>query len=145
MVAVSRQSHSIFLFLHTSSCKFSANVPSTISISYKTKLRLSRSSTVGISFTWKPWNWLGLSPSIMLRNKLNNFEFSSSCRWVPCKWKANARKGHKLSLYGCLVFSSKVRQLIVWFLSRGSGNTAILHPIGTSLSKAANTVKFVKL
>ena len=37
---------------------------------------------------------------------------------------------HKLSLYGCLVFSSYVRQLIVRFLNRGSGKTAFLHPIG---------------
>ena len=45
----------------------------------------------------------------------------------------------------CLVFSSNVRQAIVPFLNRGSGKTAFLHPIGTSLSKAANTVKFVNL
>ena len=76
-------------------------------------------------------------------NKLNNFEVSSSSRWFPCIWRAKARKRHRLSLYGCLVFSSNVRQLIVWFLSRGSGKTAFLHPIGTSLCKAAKTVKFV--
>ena len=31
------------------------------------------------------------------------------------------------------------------FFRSGSGKTALLHPIGTSLSKAANTVKFVSL
>ena len=107
--------------------------------------RVSRSSTIGISFMWTPWIWLVLSPSILLMNKLNPFVVSSSSRWVPCKWRASAEKRHKLLLYDCLVFSSYLRQLIVWFLSRGSGKTAFLHPIRTCLSKAANTVKFVYL
>ena len=64
---------------------------------------------------------------------------------MPCKWRASARKRHKLSLYGCLVLSSNVRQLTVPFLNRSLGKTALLHPIGTSFSKAANTVKFVNL
>ena len=120
-------------------------IPSTLSISYRRMLRVSRSSTVGIWFMWTTWNWLWLSPTIWLMNKMKNFEVSSSSCWFPCMWRARARKRHKLSLYGCLVFSSIVRQLIVWFLSRGSGRTAFLHPLGTSLSKAANTVKFVNL
>ena len=119
--------------------------PSTISISYRRMLRVSRSSTKGILFMWTPWNWSALNPSILLMNKLNNFEVSSSSRWVPCKWRASARKRLKLSLYGCLVLSSNVRHLIEPLLKRGSGKTAFLHPIGTSLSKAANTVKFVSL
>ena len=119
--------------------------PSTKSISYSTMLRVSRSSTVGISFMWTPWIWLGFSPSVLLMNKLNIFEVFSSSRWFPCMWRARARKRHRLLLYGCLVFSSKVRQLIVPFLNRGSGKTVSLHPIGTSLRRAANTVKFVNL
>ena len=119
--------------------------PSTISISYRRMLRVSRSSTIGISFMWTPWKWSALNRSILLMNKLNNFEVFSSSYWCPCMWRASARKRHKLSLYGCLMFCSNVRQLIVWFLSRGSDKTAFLHPIGTSLSKAANTVKFVIL
>ena len=113
--------------------------PSTISISYSTMLKISWSSTVGISFIRTIWNWLGLSPSILLMNNLNNFEISPSSRWVPCKWRASPRKRHKLSLYRCLVFSSFVRQLIVWFLSRGSEKTAFLHPIKIFLTGAAIT------
>ena len=94
---------------------------------------------------WTPWNWLGLSPSILVMNKMNNFEVFSSSRWFPCMWRARARRRHKLLLYGCLVFSSYVRLLIVPFLNRGLGKTGFLHPIGTSLKKAANTVKFVNL
>ena len=118
---------------------------STISISYNRMLRVSRSSTVGISFKWTPWNWLVFSPSILLMNKLNNFEVYSCSLSFPCMWWARARKRQRLSLYGCLVFSSNVRRLIVWFLSRDSGKTASLHPIGTSLRRAANTVKLVNL
>ena len=78
-----------------------------------------------------------------MTKKLNNFEVFSSSRWFPCKWRTRAQKRHRLSLYGYLVFFSYVRQLIVWFLSRGSCKTSFLHPIGTSFSKAANTVQFV--
>ena len=119
--------------------------PSTKSKSYRRMLRVSRSSTVGISFMWTAWNWLELNPSIKLMNKLNVFEVCSSSLWVPCKWREGARKRHKLSLYGCLVFSSYVRQLIVPFLNKGSCKTAFLHPIGMSLSKAAKTTEFVNL
>ena len=57
----------------------------------------------------------------------------------------NTKKRRRLSLYGCLLFSSYVRQLIVQFFIRGLGKTASLQPIGTSLCKAANAVKFVSL
>ena len=120
-------------------------LPSTISISYSRMLRVNRSSTKRISFIWTPWNWSALNPSILLMNQFYIFEVSFSKRWFLCRWRARARKRHRLSLYGCLVFYSTVRQLIVWFLSRGLEKTASLHPIGTSLSKAANTVKFVNL
>ena len=116
--------------------------PSTISISNSRMLRVSRSSTVGISFMWTPWNWLGLNPTFLLMNKLNNFKISTSSFWVPCKWKANAPKRHKLSLYGCLVFPSDLRQLIVPLLRRGSGKTASLHSICTPFRRATKTVKF---
>ena len=119
--------------------------PSTISISYSRMLRVSRSSTVRMSFMLTPRNWFALNPTILLMNKLNNFEVSSSSRWFPCMWGARARERHRLLLYGGLVFSSNVRQLIVPLLNRSSGRTASLHPIGTSLKRAANTVKFVNL
>ena len=80
-------------------------VPSTVSISYTRLLRVSRSSTVGISFMWTASNWSGLSPSNFEKKKLKNFEVSSSCRWFPCMWRARAGKRQKLSLFECLVFS----------------------------------------
>ena len=144
MIIVPQQSDSIVIFLQTSPSKFSDNV-TIYNSNISTMLRASRSSAIGISFIWTLWNWLGLSPSILLMNKLNNFEVTSASRWVPCKWRASARKRYKLSLYGYLVFFSYVRQLIVWFLSSGSGKTAFLYPIGTSLGKAANTFEFVDL
>ena len=119
--------------------------PSTKSTSCSRMLRVSRSSTVGISFMLTPWNCLGLSATFLLMKKNKNFEVSSSSRRVPCKWRGNARKRHKLLLFGCLVFSSNFRQLIVPYFNRGSGKTASLYPISTSLSKAAETVKFVNL
>ena len=120
-------------------------LPSTISISYRRMLGVSRSSTIGLSFMWTPWECLGLNPSILLINKLNIFKVSFSSRWFLCKWRARARKRHRLSLYGCLVFSSNVRQLIVHFFESGLGKIASLHPIGTSLRRAANLGKIVKL
>ena len=119
--------------------------PSTLLISYSRMFRVSRSSAIGVSFIWTRWNWSVLNPSILLMNKLNNFEVSSSSRWFPCKWRARARQRHKLSLYGFLACSSNVRQLIVPFFTRGSGKIAFLHPIGTSLSNAAHAGKFVNL
>ena len=119
--------------------------PSTKSISYSRMWKASRSSTVGISFTRTAWNWLALSPSILLMKKLNNFDVSSSSRWVPCKWRTSAQNRHKSSLYGCLLCSSDVRQLIVPFVNRGLGRSAFLHTIGTTLRRAANTVKFINL
>ena len=92
---------------------------------------------------WTPLNWLGLSQPVLLMNKLNNFEVFSSSRSFPCHWRARTRKRHRLLLYGCLLFSLNVRQLIVPFLNGSLGKTAFLHPKGTSLRRAAKTVKFV--
>ena len=78
-------------------------------------------------------------------HKLHIFEVSSSSRWFPCKWRTRARKRHRLSLYGCLVFSSNVRHLIVQFFKSGSGKIASFYLIGTPLRRAVNTVKFVNL
>ena len=139
-------SRTVFLFFCTLRLASTPTMfPSTKSTSYRRMMRNTRSSTAGISFMWTPWNCMGLSPSILVMNKMNNFEVSSSSLWVPCKWRASARKRHKLSFFGCLVFSSNVRQLIVQFFKSGSGKSPSLHPIGTSLSKTANTVKVVNL
>ena len=78
-------------------------------------------------------------------NKCKFFDVSPSSFWLPCKWRITARKRLKLSIYGCFVFSSNVRQCTVWFFSRGLGKTPTLQPIVTSLSKASNFVKFVNL
>ena len=51
----------------------------------------------------------------------------------------------KLFFCSCLVFSSVVKPLSVWFFNRSLGKTASLQPIGTSLSKTATTVKFLNL
>ena len=119
--------------------------PSLISISYSRMLRVSRSSTIEICFMWIPRNWSALNPSIHWWVSWLGLKFLLPVVECHSKGRLSARKRHKLSLNGCLVFSSYVRQLIVWFLSRRSGKTAFLHPIGTSLSTAANTVKFVNL
>ena len=117
----------------------------TISISYSRRLKVSRSSTKGIWFLWTRWNWSVLSPCFLLMNKLKILDVFSDSWWFLCKWRATARIRHRLLIYGCLVFSSNVKLLIVWHLGRGSCNTASLHPIGTTLSKSANTVKIVNL
>ena len=117
VVVVCQQSHNLLVFctlrLATSSLMF----PSTKSKSYSRMLRVSRTSIVGLSCKWIPWNWLALRPFILLMKKIDDFEVSSSSRWVPYKWRAGARKRLKLSSFGCLVFSSYVRQLIVPFLN----------------------------
>ena len=120
-------------------------LPSTISIPYSRMLRISRPSARGISFMWTPWNRSVLNPSVLFMNKMTKFEVSSSSRWFPCKWRARAQKRHRLLLYGCLMFSSNVRQFVVQFIKSGSGKTASLHFIGMFLSEAANSVEFVKL
>ena len=145
MKIVSQQSDSILMLLHNPSSEFTYNVTYTKLISLRKIFSNSRSSSIVMSVIWTPWDRLRLSRSILLINKLKILDVSSSGRWFPCKWRARARKRHKLSLDGCLVFSSYVRQLTVWFSSRGLGKTASLQPIGSSLSKAAYTVKLVNL
>ena len=79
-----------------------------------------------MSFIWTPWTWVGLSPAILLFNRLEISDVSSSSFWFPCKWRAKERKRQKLSLCGCLVFSSKMKQLTVFFFTGSSGKTASL-------------------
>ena len=64
---------------------------------------------------------------------------------ISVQMESKSTKRHRLYLSGCIVFSSNVRHVIVPFLSRGSVKIASLHPIDMSLSKAANTVKFLHL
>ena len=89
--------------------------PSAISKSYSRKLRVCRSSTNGTSIMWTSLNCLGQSPSILFLDEAKMFKVSSSRRSYPCNKRARARKRHRLSLCGCLKFSSKLRHLIVQF------------------------------
>ena len=96
-----------------------------------------------MSFIWTPWHWLK-TEFIHATQKQNTFlDASSSSRSLSCKRRPRARKRHRLPLYGCLVFSSNVRQLFVQFFNSGLVMAAFLQPLGTSSSKAAKTVKFV--
>ena len=104
-----------------------------------------KSSKTGVSFIPTPRNWLGLWPSIQLKNYFEVVEFFSSNWWFPCQWKAGARKRLKLSFYDCLVFSWNVKQLTAKFFSEGFDKTGFLPPIDMSLSKAASTDKIVNL
>ena len=140
VVVVSQQSHIIFVFVYTSSSKFTDNVPIHNIYIIQEMLRVSRSSTKKIAFTRTPWNWSAANPSILVMNILNKFEVCFPVVDFP----ANGEQEHEKDT-SCLVFSSNVRQLIVWCLSRGSGETASFHPIGTSLRRTANTVKFFNL
>ena len=141
---VCRQSNSTLVFLRTPSIEFTHNF-SLYNIKIVEKnfefyqllnwnivivgsLELIRSETI---------------PSIL--SKMLNFEVSSSNRWFPCKWRAKARKRQKLFLYGCFVLRSYLKQLFVWFLCRNSHKTASLQPIGSSLSKEKNTIRFISL
>ena len=98
-----------------------------------------------MSFIGTPWNWLRLSPSIQLMNNLKILDVSSASFWCPCKWRSGARKRHNLSLYGYLVFASMWDSWLCSFLKVFCGKTMSRQPIGTSLSKAAKTVKIVSL
>ena len=136
MIIVFQQSDSIVVFLHTPPSELTYNVPlyniNIISISISAILSNSRSSINGMSFIWTPRSLLRLRPSILFVKKLKISDVSSPSLWFPCKWRTIVRKNHKLTLYDCVVFSSKVRQLIVKFFNRVSGKTASLQPIGTS-------------
>ena len=117
--------------------------PPSISKSYNKKMKVSRASTTEILFKWTSWIWLRLSPTVLLTNEMEILEvFSSGC-WVAWFWRASAQKWHKSSIYGCLVFSFKMRHSIVTFLNRVSAKTASLQPRGTSWSRTARMVIFV--
>ena len=112
--------------------------------SYRKMFTWNKSSTVGTSFTQTHWKLPGSDPLLFLRIRLNFSELFSPSAPFPCKCKARALKRHRLSLYGFLTFSSSVIQLTVWFFVSGSGSTASIHFIGTSLSSAAKTVSLLK-
>ena len=140
---VSQQSGSIFALLHTSSSKFSDNVSIYNIYVVKQNIACQRILNNWNIIHVDSFELIGTEPIHFVYECIEKIRCFSSSRWFTCKWRESER--HTLSLYSCLVFSSNVRQLIVWFLSRGSGKTASLHPIGTSLRRAANTVNFVYL
>ena len=100
------------------------------------------SSTIGRLSIETPQNCFGSQPDFSWK-AFKTMEVDVSRLVVPCKWTARARNKHKLSLYGCLVFWSKIKQITWLFLSRGSGITESGHPMGMFLSKAAKMVTFV--
>ena len=61
------------------------------------------------------------------------------------RYHANALNKQRVSLYGCLVFLSKVWQFTLCSFGNYSGKTASLQPMGTSLSNEAKIVMFVTL
>ena len=92
VIIVPQQSDRYVVFLILRLASSPIVLPSAISISYSTMLRVSRSSTKGISFIWTRWNWSALNPSIFLTNKLNNFEVCSSSHWFPCMWRTKPKR-----------------------------------------------------
>ena len=119
---------------------------SLISRSTSKIVRVSGSSATGFLSIWTLCNWLARSPSILFLYELNIFEVFYSNNGLPSKHRPIAWKRHKLSLFGCIFFFLNVRQLIFfWIFNRGSYKTASLQPRGTSLSEAANPVKFANL
>ena len=85
---------------------------SAIPISYRTMLRVSRSSTKGILFIWTPWNWSALNPSILLMNIMNRLEVSSPSCWFLFKWRVREKKDS-----GCryMAVSCPRQMLDSWF------------------------------
>ena len=140
MNIVSQQSDSFLVFLHTPPSKFTYVF--SIHKVYFIK------ENVQVQKVLNNWNIVHLDSLELRRAKC-----SHSIEQVENFWRfflqflvrVEMKSGHKLSLYGCLVLSSNVRELAVSFFSRGLGKTAFLQPIGMSLSEAANTVKFVSL
>ena len=62
------------------------------------------------------------------------------------KWRAVAQNnGTSWRLYGCLVFSSNVRELIVQFSQKSLTEAAFLQLLEETSSAAASTVKFFQL
>ena len=74
------------------------------------------SSTDGISSMQTPWNIKGSGFVKLIRNRLNNFDVSSSrLLSFPCKWRASALKRRKLSFvwfFGVLLVSKAIDCMI---------------------------------
>ena len=145
VVVVSWQSHSIFVFLHASASKISDNVPiHNIYIKQQnvdSEQIFNNSNIVQVDSL----ELHGAQFILFIKEQIEknwSFFFQSLS---ACKWKAIARKRHKWSLNGFVVFCSYLRQMTVPFFNRGSSKTAFLHPKRTSLRRTANTVKFVNL
>ena len=100
----------------------------------------NKSSTFGMSLKRTPWNFETSLSSLLLGKRLKIFEASHFSSLLPCKCRANALNNQRLSLYGCIVFLSKVKQFKLQFLGTGSGKTASLQPMGTSCSNETKSV-----
>ena len=138
------QQRRIFMFLNTSSCKFSDNIPHYIISILEKKIEQNH--------VFNNWNVVHLDSLELTRTGSNYSSYVKNeilLLLLPdFDFHANGSrctKWNKLSSNGWVVFASKVRQLTVWFLNRDLGKKASIQPIGTSLSEAEFTVKFVRL
>ena len=80
VIVVSQQSHSIFVFLHNLSGKFTDNVPIHIIYKIQQNVEILQIFNKGMSLRWTLSNWSVLNASNLLMNVLNKFEASSSSR-----------------------------------------------------------------
>ena len=87
---------------------------------------------------------LGLSPFIPMMFNSSHFEVSSFRFWYPCKRRARAQKPQSFDIwFSCVPFTSETVDCTISHLV--SGATACLRPIGTSMSEATKTIRFLKL
>ena len=98
-----------------------------------------------MSFTRTPWDFGG-SPSTQLQwKKLKKLEVSSPNLSLPCKCEASAQNKRRLSLWGCLVSPSKLRQFTMLFSKKGLVKTVSFKPTDLWMSNGSKTVTFVIL
>ena len=110
---------SIFSYFFILRCASSPTIaPPIRSKSYMRILLRFISSTDGISSIQNPLNFEGSVLVLLKRKRLNNFDVFSSNISLRNKCRATALKKQRLSLYGFVVFLSKVGQLTVWFFKR---------------------------
>ena len=98
----------------------------------------------GNNFHTNTLNFCEFSYFIFLEEECEKFWIFFLNFFTPCQGEVRALKCHSLSLKGLRLISSQLRQLSVWLILSGSGNTASLHSMVSSLTKAAKTMRIVK-
>ena len=119
------------------------SIPSTIFMSFRKTLRVSRSAIIGVLFKWTHGTNLGLSLFILVLRKLKIFVVSSSSISESFKWRARATAQNS-QIFAIWQFCSlfELQNLTKRFFNRVLADTVSSEPIGTLLSRAANTPKF---